>query len=153
MSEFNPSKLSVEYRDQVTDISPIVARRHTLTHSDETGDLFLTAGLQFAYDLINDMRDEVIGEWIQIGDDLVYHAHVFVGGLFDESTAAIRNEIFRRELPLALTAIRYGEEPFFQAHPDLDQVPIIIHFNSSYPQFHVVESWGTFSDYKYAGAC
>ncbi len=90
------------------------------------------------------MRDEVMGEFVKVGDELVYHAHVFIGGLFDEATAAIRDQIFRRELPLALTAIRYGENPLFQTNPSLDEVPVKIHFNSSYPQFNTSENWGVF---------
>jgi len=42
MSEFNPEKLTVEYRDIVTATKPIIPRRYTLTHSDDTGELFLT---------------------------------------------------------------------------------------------------------------
>ncbi len=40
MSQFNPNQLFVEYREQISKTSPIVGRRHTLTHSDVTGDLF-----------------------------------------------------------------------------------------------------------------
>ena len=44
MSTFNPERLTVEYRDGVTATQPIVPRNHTLTHSDLTGELFLTIG-------------------------------------------------------------------------------------------------------------
>ncbi len=65
MSKLNPEKLSVEFRDGVTNTEPILGRRYTLTHSDITAELFLTIGLTYAYDKIDAMRDEVLGEWIE----------------------------------------------------------------------------------------
>ena len=64
MSRLKPEKLSVEFRKGVTTTEPIIPRRYTLTHSDVTADLFLTIGLIYAYDKVNAMRDEVLGEWI-----------------------------------------------------------------------------------------
>ena len=63
MSKLNPEKLSVEFKDGVTSTEPILGRRYTLTHSDITAELFLTIGLTYAYDKIDAMRDEVLGEW------------------------------------------------------------------------------------------
>lgn len=66
MSDFNPDKLSVEFRKGVTTTEPIIPRCYTLTHSDITAELFLTIGLTYAYDKIdNNMRDEVLGQWIK----------------------------------------------------------------------------------------
>ena len=65
MSHLNPEKLSVEFMTGVTPTVPIIPRRYTLTHSDITAELFLNIGLTYAYDKINAMRDEVLGEWIE----------------------------------------------------------------------------------------
>ena len=74
MSKFNSERLSVEYRNGVTATEPIIPRHYTLTHSDLTGELFLTIGTQFAWDKVNpDMRDEVLGEWKTNGNLLVLH--------------------------------------------------------------------------------
>ncbi|RPF51078.1 staygreen protein [Aquisalibacillus elongatus] len=148
MSRLDPEQLYVEYRDGVTPYEPLLNRRHTLTHSDETGELFLTVGLSYAYDLFNEMRDEVIGEWIDQADGCFYHVYLYVGGPFSEEVASIRNDIFRRELPLALEAIRYGDRGIFNLHPSLDSCQIITHFMSVYPQFNKIENWGTFDDYN-----
>lgn len=59
MQRLNPDKLYVEYRN-VTPTEPVTGRKYTQTHSDITGDLFVTIGLQYAYDKINPMRDEVL---------------------------------------------------------------------------------------------
>ena len=150
MSKFNAEKLSVEYRNGVTATKPIIPRKHTLTHSDITGDLFLTIGTQFAWDKVNlDMRDEVLGEWKTSGNCLYYNVFLFIDqGEHDLTAATRRNEIFRRELPLALTAIRYGDRFLFGLCPNLDNALIIVNFMSTHPQFARQEIWGTFNSYS-----
>lgn len=62
MSKFNPKRLTVEYRNGIAATEPIIPRNHTLTHSDLTGELFLTMGTHFVLDKNNtELRDEVIG--------------------------------------------------------------------------------------------
>ena len=124
-------------------------RRYTLTHSDETGELFLTIGRDYAWHKINtQMRDEVLGEWKQLGNTLYFEVYVYLdNGEFDEQKATKRNEVFRRELPLALTAMRYGDRALFHQFPYLDNAFIVINFMSSYPLLKRQENWGTFSTY------
>lgn len=150
MNKFNPERLSVEYRDGVTATEPVISRHHTLTHSDDTGELFLTIGTQFAWDKVNnDMRDEVIGEWKTNGHCIYYNAYVMVNKEGqDFNTAMRRYEVFRRELPLALTAIRYGDRFLFNVYPALDNGLIIVNFISTYPQLYKQEIFGTFSSFS-----
>lgn len=147
MSRLNPDKLTVEFREGVTATEPITFRRYTLTHSDFTAELYLTIGLRYALDKINAMRDEVLGEWIKNQNGYLYHVYLNIDGQFDTGAQEIRNYIFRRELPLALEAIRYGDMELFTTYPQLDYAPIIVFFLSAKPQFNLVENWGTFSDY------
>lgn len=146
MRKFNPDKLIVEFRS-VTTVEPIIPRRYTLTHSDITAELFLTIGLCYANDKINAMRDEVLAEWIQKEELYFFYVYLNVDGQFGSKEASIRNSIFRRELPLALEAIRYGDSNFFCYHPYLDHSSIIVYFMSTNPQFNKVENWGALSDY------
>lgn len=148
MSSLNPEKLSVEFRQGVTPTEPIIPRRYTLTHSDITAELFLNIGLNYAYDKINAMRDEVLGEWVKVKNQYFYNVYLYVDGQFGPAAAAIRNRVFIRELPLALEAIRYGDNEFFSIHPRLNYVPIIVYFMSTNPEFNRIENWGTFSEYK-----
>lgn len=147
MNRLNPEKLFVEYRG-VTPTEPIIPRKYTLTHSDETGDLFLTIGTKYAYDKINEMRDEVLAEWQKRNDMYVLSVFVYVDGEFGKMMAPIRYKIFKRELPLALEAIRYGDRRFFDKNPELDDAPINIYFKSSNPKYNRIEYWGTPADYK-----
>lgn len=149
MSKFDPKKLHVEFRTGVTATEPIIPRHYTLTHSDKTAELFLTIALSYAYDKTTEMRDEVLGKWLKRDNDYVYNVYLYVSGNFNIINAAIRNFIFRRELPLALKAIRYGDNKFFKAHPFLNKAPIIVHYKSAIPFFNKVEIIGTFSDYEY----
>ena len=148
MERLNPEKLNVEYRDDVTHKKPVAGRKYTLTHSDTTGDLFLTLGRGYAYDKINKFRDEVLGEWRNYNGGYFLYIHVYVDGLFDPAVSAKRYSIFTRELPLALEAIRYGDGMFFSAHPQLDNSPIWIYFHSTTPYYNRIENWGTPEDYK-----
>ena len=89
LSTFYPEKLSVQYRDGVTVMKPVIPRLYTLTHSDTTGDLFLTIGIQYAWDQINPMRDEVLGEWKQNGSSLYYCIYLYIDqGEYNQNTAA-----------------------------------------------------------------
>ncbi|WP_173918160.1 staygreen family protein [Halobacillus sp. Marseille-Q1614] len=152
MTDFDPQKLSVEFREGVTPTSPIRPRRYTLTHSDYTAELFLTIGPKYAFDKLNPMRDEVLGEWAQTGRSYNYWVYIYVDGEgpFHKDTVTLRNYVFRRELPLALQAIRYGDREFFAAHPGFDTLPIIVYFISVSPQFNKKEFWGTFAKYQYS---
>lgn len=148
MKKLNPSKLSVEFRAGVTPVEPVTGRKYTLTHSDTTAELFLTIGPSYAYDKINKMRDEVLAKWRMYNGYPLLHIYVYVDGQSGHDKAAIRNLIFRRELPLALEAIRYGDNRFFLYHPELDNAPIWIYFDSINPNYDRFENWGTPSDYK-----
>lgn len=65
-----------------------------------------------------------------------------------DAQPAVRNAVFRRELPLALEAIRYGDRRFFATHPELDNAAIWIYFDSTNPEYNRFENWGTPKDYK-----
>ena len=148
LKRLNPNKLHIEFRTGVTMTEPITGRRYTLTHSDATADLFLTIGKKYAYDKFTAMRDEVLAHWQPWNGYLFLYVYVLVDNQPDSSRSAERYAIFRRELPLALEAIRYGDGVFFAAHPGLDNVPIWVYFDSKKPEYNRFECWGTLYDYK-----
>lgn len=153
LNKFHPERLTVEYRDGVTATEPILSRKYTLTHSDDSAELFLTIGTKFAWDTINpSLRDEVLGEWISSGNFLYYNVYVFVSlKEHDFDVSMRRNKIFQRELPLALTAIRFGDRFLFDQHPYLNHAFILVNFISTYPPLARQENWGTFSNFQYMG--
>ena len=152
MSRLRPEKLHVRLTEDSIANGPVTPRCYTLTHSDTTGDLSLTIGPGFDRAQISGwytrlMRDEVLAEWREDdGPSLHVHCHVSGGLVF--GTAGWRYAIFQRELPLVLKAFRYGDRALFATHPELDGVPIWIHFSSRQRRYRRVEEWGTPRDYR-----
>lgn len=150
MKPFNPEKLFVSYNSGIAATGPIFPRYYTLTHSDDTGELFLVIGPHYAWANTDAKREEVLGTWIQYGSKIFYYVYLYLDqGEYHFDVVAKRNEIFRQELPLALRAIRYGDRFLFDAYPQLNQAPIIVNFISAYPQFAKQENWGTFHSFSY----
>jgi hypothetical protein len=154
MSRLNPAKLHVHWSQGVTPQGPISPRRYTLTHSDATGDLFLTIGADYDRRQIGGlytrlMRDEVLAEWLAgaAGPELHVFCHVSGGLVF--GGAAMRDAIFRRELPLVFEAFRHGDRMLFAAHRQLDRAPVIVHFRSHLARYNRVETWGVPADYHF----
>lgn len=153
MKRLNPEKLHVIYLTCTHPESLRLPRRYTLTHSDRTGDLFLSVGSQYDTRQISKlytklMRDEVLAELTSEGDNLVFRVYCHVSGGFVFGTAKWRYKIFKSELPLVLEAIRYGDKALIKHDPQLDDTPVLIHFKSTDTRFNKVENWGTLADYR-----
>jgi hypothetical protein len=88
------------------------------------------------------MRDEVLAEWRDDEDGPALHVHCHVSGGAVLGSAGWRDEIFRRELPLVLEALRYGDRGLYAANPQLDQAAIWVHFHASQSRYRRVEQWG-----------
>ncbi|MCQ2969899.1 MAG: DUF3888 domain-containing protein [Clostridium sp.] len=150
MSDFNKEKLNVIFANDIDKNGPIIPRRYTLTHSDETGELFLSIGKYYDYSKVNDLRDEVLGCWSCDDDNNLYflRLEVLLDACGGEEKIAIRNKIFRNELPMAIKAIIYGDRELFLSNEELYECKIIINFKSSNPNYHAIEQWGCVKDYK-----
>jgi len=153
MKRLNPDKLHAidSIGNESGDIE--LPRRYTLTHSDMTGDLFLTIGREYDTKQISKlytrlMRDEVLAELGKEDSGLELRVYCHISGGLAIGTAGWRNSIFQAELPLVLEAIRYGDRSFFETDPGLDRVPVRVHFNSTNRKFNRVENWGVMADYR-----
>lgn len=152
MSRLKPEKLHVLFAAGVTPDRPITPRRYTLTHSDATGDLYLTIGPHYDRRQISGLytrllRDEVLAEWREGEDGSALHVHCHVSGGLVLGSAGWRYAIFRRELPLVLEAFRFGDRQLFEAEPVLDRAPVWIHFHATQLRYNRTESWGVPADY------
>jgi hypothetical protein len=152
MARLKPEKLHVTFADPTTAVGPVTPRRYTLTHSDITGDLFLTIGSDYDLEQISGwytrlMRDEVLAEWLDEDRGPTLHVHCHVSGGLVLGTARFRFEIFQRELPLVLEAIRYGDRSLFESNRHLDSAPVLVHFHARQARYDRVEEWGTPADY------
>ena len=149
MFKFQPSKLNVDYKGNVGTKEPIIPRKYTLTHSDETGELFLSIGNNYDLDQINyGVRDEVLGCWEK--DDKYYLFITLELDNGEDLTNTIkRDKIFREEIPLALMAIVYGDSIFLENNSELYEAPVRVKFNSKVSEYDTLEEWGMVKDYKY----
>jgi hypothetical protein len=152
MARLDHRKLHIGFDTDTTPLGPVTPRRYTLTHSDRTGELFLTVGADYDRKQISGwytrlMRDEVLAEWqVEHGNpELHVHCHVSGGLIF--GSANWRFSIFRHELPLVLEAIRHGDRALFENQELLGKAPIWVHFHASDSQYDRVEDWGTPDDY------
>jgi hypothetical protein len=153
MGRLDPDKLHVTYLSGASPDDVMLPRRYTLTHSDFSGDLFLSVGKRYDKKRISSlytrlMRDEVIAELTMEGECPVIRVCCHVSGGLVFGPASWRYNIFRSELPLVLEAIRYGDKALFEKNPDLDKTPVFIHFQSTNPKFNKIERWGIMQDYE-----
>ena len=153
MGRLRPEKLHVNYLPGVTHEAPTMPRRYTLTHSDLTGDLFLSIGSDYNYKQISGlytrvMRDEVLAEWKEDVDSMSLHVYCHVSGGIIFGRASWRESIFRNEMSLVLETIRYGDRKFFEANPELDDSPVFIHFQLSKGNKSKIEAWGILGDFR-----
>ena len=150
MSNFNPNRLFVNLIKPATFTCPVEGRKYTLTHSDNTGELFLDIGCIYNFQAINpQMRDEVLAEWKKdIHGGLKLAGKVYIdGGEFSSSAAGRRFNVFNKEMDTAINAIVYGDVPLYTHYPILLHKPIYIRYMSSYPQYRRLLYYGTPYEY------
>ena len=95
MADFNPDKLHVVFNDSLEKNKLELPRKYTLTHSDSTGDLFLTIGSEYDFEQISSlytrfMRDEVLAEWQKNNDHYELHIYMQISGFY---TRLMRDEV------------------------------------------------------------
>jgi hypothetical protein len=153
MGRLEPGKLHVEFGPGAEPAGPESPRRYTLTHSDITGELYLTIAGEYNRDQVAGlytllMRDEVLAEWRDDGDGMALHVYCHVSGGLVLGPAGWRFAIFQRELPLVLEAFRHGDRLLYEAHPELDAAPIRVHFAARQRRYRGLQRWGTPGDYR-----
>jgi len=153
MARFSPAMLSVTLADEVSAGGSLTPRRYTLTHSDATGALFLTIGIDYDRKALSafqarSMADEVLAEWTEddAGYALVLHCRA-QGGLPIYGTARMRRRIFEGYMPLVLAAMRYGDREFLDAHPEFDDAPVSVQYHYRNKRRKDRAEWGRLGDY------
>lgn len=153
MSQFNPRQLHVRFLGDASPEGPEFPRRYTLTHSDTTGELFLTIGSSYDRHQISGwytrlMRDEVLAEWRMDGLQPFLEVHCHVSGGFVFGSPGWRYSIFQSHMRHVLQAMRYGDDEVIRLHPELDQAPVQVRFHAAQAQYRKLEHWGRFGDYQ-----
>ena len=151
MSEFNRQKLHVHFGDQENTQNSIFPRKYTLTHSDATGDLFLSIGSNYDYKKFSNLYskllcDEVLGEWQNI-EQIRFDIHCHCSGGIAIGPAKWRDSIFRHHMPMVLKAICYGDISFLIKNQDFQKAPIYVHFHARKKTLDCIEKWGIIHDF------
>lgn len=147
MRKINTEKVFTERRNGATDTYPLSGRKYTLTHVDTTGDIFLTIGTSFAEDKVGKFKDEVRLQYIFINGMPILYGEVMVDGMGIPGNPPAREAIFKREMPTALQAVRFGDNGLFVAYPALDSTPVYIQFISANPDRNKLYDFGVIGDY------
>ena len=93
------------------------------------------------------MRDEVLACWEAEDESWALHVYLHVSGGFILGSAKWRDSIFRRHLKQVLQTFRYGDSTLSSQVPELDEAPILVHFQAPGTELDRVEEWGTLRDY------
>jgi magnesium dechelatase len=152
MDHLNPEKLHVDFIDGANPDGPIMPRTYTLTHSDVTGDLFLTISQRYNFSQIHGfytrlMRDEVLAQW-SFNEKVSLHVHCHVSGGLVFGLSKWRDDIFRYHMPMVLEAFWYGDRIFLNLHPEFAMGQVIVHFHARQKKYNKNEAWGVLDDYK-----
>jgi len=152
MDHLNPEKLHVNIMDGANAEGPITPRTYTLTHSDMTGDLFLTISQRYNFSQVSGfytrlMRDEVLAQW-DVNEGVSLHVHCHVSGGLIFGGPKMRYRIFKYHLPMVLEAFWYGDRILLSLHPELAGGQVIVHFHARQKKFNKDEAWGVLDDYK-----
>jgi len=147
-----PENLHVRFLEGANAAGPVTPRAYTLTHSDATGELFLTIGQQYDLDQISGfythiMRDEVLAKWEE-DDSLTLHVHCHVSGGLVVGSGRWREAIFRQHLPDVLRAFWWGDQPLIRATPQMAQAAVVVHFHARQKKLNRAEIWGRFEQYS-----
>jgi hypothetical protein len=157
MSHLDPRKLLVTFQAGTSTDNLEYPRRYTLTHSDITGELFLTIGAKYNQRQIAGlytrlMRDEVLAEWVHEAGQAALHVYVHVSGGIAFGFSGWRNAILHYHMPMVLEAFRYGDREIFIHYLELDDAKVFVHFASHRRRYNQVEDWGQIKRYRGEGA-
>jgi len=152
MTHLNPNLVHVQFIDGADETSPISPRAYTLTHSDVTGELFLSIGKEINFPQIEGvytrlMRDEVLAEW-ELSKPATLHVFCHVSGGLVFGTARMRYSIFKYHLPLVLETFYYGDRILLKDHPELAKGKVVVHFIARQKRYNQDEDWSVLENYQ-----
>ncbi len=153
MSDLQPEKLHVTFQAGTSVGEFSLPRRYTLTHSDLTGDLFLTIGADYDHTQISGiytrlMRDEVLAEWQQDRTSPSLHVYCHVSGGLAIGSAHWRNDILLTHMRGVIEALCHGDRDLAAQVPELAEARVWVYFRSNEPRYDRVEDWGLVRNYQ-----
>lgn len=147
---FDKNKLEVNFIFPMTKTYTLKDRKYTLTHSYDTGVLYLDIANFYNYKKINiNLRDEVLGSWVFIEKNkYALLLNVCLNGDYPNEIKR-KYEIFKSHLNLAIKAMIYGDRTFLFENKFLLDSNIIVNFSSSYFMYNCSEYYGLVKNYLF----
>lgn len=147
------TRLHVTCGADIESIPLSLPRCYTLTHSDVTGELFLTIAREYNRKQVNGwytrlMRDEVLAEWKRENGEYSLHLYCHVSGGIVFGTAEMRYGIFRQHMPLVLQALLEGDKQLYENKGELRNAKIYVHYAARQKRFQITEEWGRIREYQ-----
>mgnify|MGYP000965367784 CR=1 FL=1 len=138
-------KLLTEFQQGIKNQS-VLERKYTLTHSDETGELFLYVGSSFLEERFSVLRDEVVGKWRLI--DNIYSLWLICNLDCASSNYSPKERlaIFEEHIQRVVQIIKYGDQEYIKNH-HLYNANIYVSYRSSDPALQNVQCLGTLHAY------
>ena len=146
------SRLHTSFAGDIEREALSLPRCYTLTHSDRTGELYLTIARDYDREQVSGwytrfMRDEVLGEWMQEKGEYALHLYCHVSGGLVFGTAGMRYNIFQKHMPLVLQAFHEGDSALYGKSPELKDTPVSVHFSARQKRYRKTEMWGSIGAY------
>jgi hypothetical protein len=153
MSDLQHEKLHISFLDGVSPQQLSFPRRYTLTHSDFTGEMFLSIGREYNTKQYSGfytrlMRDEVLAELKNNSEGIALHVYGHVSGGCVFGGAGWRNDILHYHMASVIEAFNFGERQLISIQPEIDRAHVWVHFSSHRDRYNRVEDWGVFSKYQ-----
>lgn len=147
------ARLHVTFEASLEQDKLSLPRCYTLTHSDVTGELFLTVARDYNLKQISGwytrfMRDEVLAEWKSVDGEFSLYLYCHVSGGLVFGSAGMRCRIFRQHMPLVLQALHEGDEALFANNAELRNARVCVHFAARQKRFQIAEEWGRIGEYQ-----
>lgn len=147
MDNFDTTKINIELRNKVDIAAPVLGRSYTVTHSDDTGDIFVTIGTDFAVDRFGPLNDQVLLRMECFNGQFQLNGLVCLDLPGSKFSIKQRSDIFSEKMYLALMSIRYADSYFYEKCCSRDTIPVYMHFYSKDPRYDRVHYFGEIGDY------
>jgi len=148
MSSLDLEKLKIEYKEGVNQRAPIIPRRYTFIESEASEEFSLTVGPEFFYNKLNDRQRVVLGEWLIVDDEIQFYVYIHEEEGFQPHMEDNLTDSRWILIDLTLRAIRFGDNEFFGAHPEMRDNPIVVYILNHKPEYNRAECCGSFSEYE-----
>ncbi|MBL5867021.1 hypothetical protein HV458_13265 [Bacillus sporothermodurans] len=141
--------LSINIIPPATDLNPLQGRKYTLTHSEATGEWYLSIGTQFPFTkLTNGLFSVIEAEWTtKMGEYILLGRININSDSYNDKLDQVRYMIYQKELPQLIAHIIDADKRFLHYHPLLLDAPIHIEIKAKYPEFYRTLYMGTARKY------